>query len=348
MQMKGERQLSSAAKATATVLLLLLLTACSSMDGSRLARKAGARLDKVDRYYAEMEAQVYSGEGAQTYQIRQWVENDGRWRVEVESREASQFFICDGRQIYVYQPDLGDYYRLDADDTYDVEPPFHLAGYLHHLLVAEEIRYEGEQKAEEQNCYTVSLPGWQRDETVRLWLDRKTLFPVVMETWLDEELLSRVVCRKLDLKPKVDDELFLFTPPGEGEVASHCLISPLTLDEAQSQWPHPVYVPQYLPPATFLFVISRGEEHGRDHLLFIYKGDHPFTLIQAPGNGTVPFRAENTRDVEISGVTGHYHANRSGELSTLWWSNHTTTFILTGAMPLAEMKKIAASLQSDE
>jgi outer membrane lipoprotein-sorting protein len=345
--MKGERRLSVRTKATIFVLLLLFLTGCFPLSGEKMEKRISDRLAGLNRYYAELNARIYSPEGEQSYRIRQWYEKPNIWRVEVESDTSEQIFICDGTQVFVYQPGLGDYYRVDIGDALDdIAPPFFLVGYLEQIVNADGFTYEGERSLDGKPYYAVTLDGFNRGESMRFWLDKRTWFPVQLETTLDGQLLNRITCTRLDLKPKFPEGLFSFTEPGEREVASHCLITPLTLDEAQSDWSHPLYIPEYLPPGTFLFVISRSEENGREQLAFIYKGEHPFSLVQGPDTGTPPFRAETTREVKIGSATGYYHPNRSGELSTLWWSNQTSTFILTGNISLNEMQKIAVSLHT--
>jgi outer membrane lipoprotein-sorting protein len=328
-------------------MLLLLLAGCSTMTEERLGKKISNKLDDVDRYYAELEAEVYSLEGEQSYRIRQWLQKPDKWRVEVESDTTSQIFICDGEHVYVYQPGIEDYYRLEISIARDtVAPPFFLVGYLEQLLNATSYTFEGEREKDGEKYYSVSFAELHRDESTRLWLDKRTLLPVIMETTSDGEPLSRIICTKLDLKPDFPDDLFIFEAPGVGEVASHCLIKPLSLDEARDDWPHTVYMPEYLPQGTFLFVISQGEEHGREQLVSIYKGEKPFILVQRPiVAASPPFMANGTRKVLIGQITAYYHPNSSDELSTLWWSNDTTTFILTGNLSLQLMSQIASSLQ---
>jgi hypothetical protein len=36
--------------------------------------------------------------------------------------------------------------------------------------------------------------------------------------------------------------------------------------------------------------------------------------------------------------------NRLGDLYTLWWSNETSDFILSGSLPFPELLRVAASL----
>jgi outer membrane lipoprotein-sorting protein len=336
--------LSTRAIAAIFLLLLLLLSGCA-MTGEGLEKNISRKLTKLDSYYAELEAEVFSTEGTQIYKIRQWMQKPGRWRVEVSSESVNQVFICDGEQIVVHQPGLEDYYRLDADDAKGISPPFFLFSYLEQLLEAEELHFAGKRNEDGQKYYLVSFDGPHPDEIVSMRLDTRTLFPMLIESSLNDELLNRISCTLLDLRPEIPDELFTFEGNGEREVASHCLIQPLTLQEAQEIWPQPVYIPTYLPGGSFLFVISRGEENGTEQLVFIYQGESHFTIVQRPRTEATVYKSETTQEIAIGQALGYYHQNKSGELATLWWSNETTHFILTGTLSMEQMMQVATSLQ---
>jgi hypothetical protein len=116
------------------------------------------------------------------------------------------------------------------------------------------------------------------------------------------------------------------------------------LAEARREWPLPVYTPAYLPPGTVLLAISRGDEEGHDQLLFTFGGKHPFTLIQRPAAGILPTRTTGMLDLTIGHDPAVALKNRLGDLYTLWWSNETSDFILSGSLPFPELLRVAASL----
>ncbi|MCW3490570.1 DUF4367 domain-containing protein [Dethiobacter alkaliphilus] len=335
------------ARALAALLVLVLFITGCSMTAERLPEQVEEALGKAESYYAELEATVYSTEGEQYYRIKQWMEAPANWRVEVTSTTGTQVFICDGTQIYVYQPGIEDHYRLDADLAVEVSPPFFLAGYLNRLLEAEEYSFEGQQEKDGQKYYVASFKGGRDDELVRLWLDRRSRFPVIVETFINDQLLSRVKCTTLQLKDKISPDLFQFSAQDQWELESHCLVEPMSLDEAQDSWPYPVYTPGYVPEGSFLFLISQSEEKQIPQLLFIYKGDYHFTVVQSPSTEKQPHLSEATQEVVINGITGYYHPNTSDELATLWWSNETISFVLSGSLPQEEMLQVAESMQTD-
>ena len=98
-------------RALAIILLLSLLFSGCGMNGNRLEQNATKKLEKLKGYYAEVEAVVFSLEGEQHYQVKQWFLAPSRWRVEVTTAAGEQVFICDGSQIYVYQTGFDDFYR---------------------------------------------------------------------------------------------------------------------------------------------------------------------------------------------------------------------------------------------
>lgn len=327
--------------------VLLLLSGCT-VTGEKLTDRVEQRMLKLHGYYAELEAVVYSVEGERAYRVRQWLEMPDRWRVEVDSADGSQVFICDGAHIWVYQPGIEDYYRLDVSmGRQEVSPPFMLAGYLSKMGKAATVTFGGQQTVEGKKTYLVTLPGAYNDDLVRIWLDAKSLFPAVVETEVDGDLVSRVTTRALKLNPKFAEGLFTFEAQTEREAAYHCLIRPLSLEEAKKDWPLPVFTPSYLPQGSRLFVISRGTEDGRERLILIYEGDHPFTLVQKEKSGQPADRVQGTQEVRIGRYAGRYRKNSVNDLITVWWANDTCDFILTGAIPLGELVKIASSLTAE-
>lgn len=331
------------AKVLSAILVLVFLLSGCSMTEESLPDDISGALEKTDGYYAELEATVVSAEGEQTYQIKQWMEA-ANWRVEVTSETASQIFICDGMQIYVYQPGIEDYYRLDANTAADIAPPFFLVNYLTRLLHAEGYTFEGRREQDGQQYDVVSFRARENEE-MRLWLNPQSHFPMIVETFLHGELLNRVVCTHLEVNPSISSELFSFNAVEDREVNSSCQVSPISIDEAHESWPYPVYTPEYLPEGSFLFLISRSEDKDVQQLLFIYKGKHHFTLVQSPNTDMHPHLSEATEEVTIGENLGYYHPNLNDDLATLWWSNETTTFILTGNLPQEEMVHVAQTLK---
>jgi len=334
-------------KSLACVLLLTVLITGCSMNGERLVDRTAKKVDKLQGFYAELDAVVFSLEGEQRYRVKQWLQVPGRWRVEVETDTGEQIFLCDGEQVWIYQPGIKEFFHLDVDAAREIQPPFLLTGYLNELAGASSPLFEGQEKKENRDCYVVSYETYPESETVRLWLDKKSLFPILIETYQDEELLNRLACTSLTLNPKFADEFFMYTGENERKVATHCLVKPLSLDDAKRDWSLPVYVPAYLPEDTWLFIISHAEEDEREQLTLVYEGKHSFSLVQRAKSDRGIRVTEGMKEIVVGGSTGFYQKNRINELNTLWWSNETSDFVLTGPVPLTELLQVAQSLQAD-
>ena len=333
-------------RALPLLVMLLVLAGCAATPES-LSARVSRRMATLQGYFAEVEALVSSPGGEQRYSVRQWFKAPAQWRSEVDFASEQQIFIFDGEQVWIYQPGLDDYFRLDKPWVREVSPPFFLLSYLEEMVLAPSLRFEGQEEKDGRTLYVLYYSRPQIPETVRLWLDQKSLFPYVVETYRDGELLLRLTCSRLKLNPPFTGSLFTFKAPPASTAAAHYLIRPLTLDEARREWPLPVYTPAYLPPGTVLLAISRGEEEGRGRLLFTFSGQHPFTLIQWPAAGTLPQRTAGMQDLFVGETPAVALKNRLGDLYTLWWSNETSDFILSGSLPLAELLRVAASLTAD-
>lgn len=324
---------------------LCLLVGCA-LSEEKLLPQVERKLEQLDGYYARLEVTVYSFEGEQAYQVEQWQEYPSRWRVEVQSQAEAQCFICDGKQIWIYQPGLDDYYRLDLQrNPNELAPPFMLSGYLQQLLAADAFTFGGERELDGVPFYVVSYAGQMQGETVKLWLDKKTLFPLVVETFLDDKPLNRLRVKTLELNPKLEASLFEFKAATEQQATIYCQYEQLTLEEASKGWPVPVFVPSALPEGSFLYVISRVPEPEREQLIFVYQGRKPFTLVQYPSAAAKVIDFVFAQKLYFAGYEGFFWRNKSNDLATLCWSNGQSDFILTGALSLKEMTGIAASLQ---
>jgi outer membrane lipoprotein-sorting protein len=344
--MQGERLLSGKARAAFFMMLFILLAGCTTTP-ERLVKKVAKTVDQLRGYYAEIDAVVFSLEGEQHYVVRQWFQSPSRWRVEVETEDDRQFFISNGEQVLVYQPDLGDYYRVGADFIQEIPPPFMLLTYLEQFIEKQSYTFGGKKKKERHTFYHVTYDVRESNERVQLWLDTKTLFPILVETYLDDELLNRLTCCKFEMNPEFTEDLFDINLQDEQEITSRCLIRPLSLEEARREWPLPVFVPSYLPPGTSLFVVSRGEEDGREQLMLIYNGKNSFTLIQREKEDGSVYQASGMEEVHINGATGVFQKNKMDETNTLWWSNETSHFILTGYIQMEDMIRVAESLTAE-
>jgi outer membrane lipoprotein-sorting protein len=328
----------------AIALLLLFALAGCAVTPESLSGKVSRRMTRLQGYFAEVEALVSSPGGEQRYSVRQWFKAPAQWRSEVEFGSEQQIFIFDGVRVWIYQPGLDDYFRLDKPWVREVSPPFFLWSYLEEMVLAPSLRFEGQEKKDGRTLYVLHYSRTHIPETVRLWLDQKSLFPVLVETYRDGERLLRLTCSRLELNPRFTHDLFTFEAPADSAAAAHYLIRPLTLAEARREWPLPVYTPAYLPPGAVLLAISRGEEEGRGRLLFAFGGQQPFTLIQKPADGTLPQRTAGMQELFIGETPALALKNRLGDLYTLWWSNETSDFILSGSLPPAELLRVAASL----
>ena len=125
----------------------------------------------------------------------------------------------------------------------ELVPPFLLAGYLNGLQQAAEFEFLGKRELNGQERYVAAYAGPLEGEEVRLWLDGKTMFPVLVEIFLEGEMLSRLEVKRLELNPPLPAELFEYTAKTEQEAGAYCLVEPLSLAEAKKGWPVDVYLP---------------------------------------------------------------------------------------------------------
>lgn len=328
------------------IVLLALTAGGCAVTEEKLLSQAERNVQKAKSYYAECEAVVFSMEGEQRYQIKQWQQAPSRWRVEVTAGNESQYFICDGSHIWVYQPGFADYYRIDAKQSGgELAPPFMLTGFLEQLQKAPSREFDGLQDCDGKKYYHVSYPGPLPGETVSLLIDPQTFFPHMAEITLDGKTVSRLLVYRLQLNPRLEDRLFEFTASSAQATSALCEILPLTLEEAQKGWPAPVYLPGYLPEGTSLYTLSRVLEETKEQLICIYQGSTAFTLVQSYDKTVPVIKNSKAYPVQIGEYTGSFQNNSTNDLAVLCWSGKDCSFIITGTLSESEMIKIALSLQ---
>ncbi|NLZ93845.1 MAG: DUF4367 domain-containing protein [Firmicutes bacterium] len=329
------------------IFLGIFLGGCA-VTSEKIIAQVEKKLQKLDSFYAQATVKVYSLAGEQTYHVSQWYKAPNCWRVEVTAAEERQYFICDGEHIWVYQPDINDYYRLDAErGSQEIAPPFMLTEYMKQLCQSNSQSFSREEELNGQKTYCLTCAGRLPGESIKLYLDKKTLFPKLVEIYLNEKIINHINIHKLEINPDLQDELFEYTKATGSEVIALCLREPLTLSEVKANWSLPVFVPTYLPQGSSLYTISRTTEHECERLIFVYRGLKKFTLIQQAKINDFVYRSSTAREVPIGTGNGLFQQNSDSSLNTLWWSNEQCDFILTGELPLVEMVKIAASLKPE-
>ncbi|NLZ39106.1 MAG: DUF4367 domain-containing protein [Firmicutes bacterium] len=332
----------------ACLILLSIFFGGCAVTAEKITAQLEKKLQKLESFYAQAVVKVYSPAGEQNYHVNQWYKAPDRWRVEVTAAEERQYFICNGEQIWIYQPDLNDYYRLDAErGEGEIAPPFMLTKYLQQLCQSSSQTFGGEEELNGRKTYCLTYAGRLPEESVKLYLDKKTLFPKLVEIYLNDKIINHITIHKLEINPELQDDLFEYTEAAGSEVSAQCIREPLTLAEVKADWTLPLFVPTYLPPQSSLYTISHTSEYGSERLIFVYQGLKKFTLIQQAKKNDSVYRSRTAREVPIGSGSGLFQENSDGSLNTLWWSKEECSFILTGELPLTEMVKIATSLEPE-
>ncbi|MEW5920339.1 MAG: outer membrane lipoprotein-sorting protein [Bacillota bacterium] len=188
------------------------------MDAEKIVERALRNGQRLKSYYGSLEMSTTRDEAAQRYFVQIWFSAPARYRVEVFTSYVgegppSQVFISDGKERWVYSPEVGDFYLLNPLSAGEASSsPFLLAAFLEELDRARDVELLGMEKTERGNYYLLKVipqktargHAWEK-----VWLEKRSLLPVKFQLYDEQDRLYRTITfKKIDLNPKLTDELF--------------------------------------------------------------------------------------------------------------------------------------------
>ncbi|UNC91430.1 LolA family protein [Candidatus Contubernalis alkaliaceticus] len=323
------------------------------MSPEKLKGNIEKRMERVKTYHLKMEMEIFSPEALQVYSIEQWFQSPGKYRLEMSGGEARQVIISSGEDIWIYHPELKDYYRISEPLKEESHTPFLLSGFWNNLLNARELTIIGEERHDNSNFYILEvIPQEQTSHWFKeiIWLEKKKLVPFLIEVYDDQgSQVSEFRYQEIVINNDISPELFESDFSWE-EAQAQCQALSLTMEEVREAVDFPLKLPSYLPSGVQLDLITMSEEPGCRSVIFHYRGLSQFSLIQ---NGPVNREGElvetaagvNAVGAERVSVGDDYGFIREDQgINTLFWQFQEQIYIITGELEPVQMVKVASSL----
>ncbi len=327
------------------LLCAALLSGCR-MSPEKLTRQVERKMGKVKTYHLKAEAEIFSGEASQVYQLEQWFEEPDSYRLEIKDEDSKQILISTGGETWIYHSELEDYYKLSGTDEEETDPPYLLSTFWKNLIKAGKIEILGKENIPQGNVYVLEvIPQIQevRWYTEKVWLDQKEFIPWLIEVY-DDQGNKKSVFRyeEVTLNEEVDSDLFI-TEYSQKEAFPECEVAALSLEEARENFPFPTLIPAFLPDGAHLKVVALNEEPSFTSLIINYQGPRPFSIIQQALSGPEEEIVEaGSAGISIGNIYVYFREDLG--INTLYWSSGAVRYFITGELEIEHMLEVAASM----
>ena len=132
--------------------------------------------------------------------------------------QPNQVIVSDGNKICLFSPEMGDYFALNPSFERIAPTPFLLNTFYSGLAKSQESEFLGIEKKEKNVYYLLRIvpPVPQKDRAYEeIWLERRTLLPVQILTYDEQEQVQqRVLFHKTVLNTVISEELFKIDEKG--------------------------------------------------------------------------------------------------------------------------------------
>ena len=209
----------------AIVLLILLLFAgflyfysVRSLNAENIIRKAIKKEKNISSYHLVLEMESNQGKETRKDFVQVWCRSPHFFRVEFypaapeNKQQPDQVIVSDGAKIWLYSPEMGDYFPLSSGFQELTPTPFLLNTFLNGLAKSRESEFLGIEKKERNVYYLLRTipPVSRRDHAYEeIWLEKRTLLPVQIIFYdQQDQVQQRFLFHKTILNGEIPEELF--------------------------------------------------------------------------------------------------------------------------------------------
>lgn len=215
------------------VLILLILLLCAGflyfyhhrdLNAEDILQKALQQEKKITSYHLVLELESNRKGEVREHFVQVWYRSPHFFRVEFFScypekgAQPNQVIVSDGNKICLFSPEMGDYFALNPSFERIAPTPFLLNTFYSGLAKSQESEFLGIEKKEKNVYYLLRIvpPVPQKDRAYEeIWLERRTLLPVQILTYDEQEQVQqRVLFHKTVLNTVISEELFKIDEKG--------------------------------------------------------------------------------------------------------------------------------------
>lgn len=271
----------------------------------------------------------------------------GRFRREVVDRYgfASQVIVSDGKTEWFY-----DRARRRAWKSPPQDPDYKVLGTDEELeLLSQnyEARVSGRERVAGRDCWVLELATRQGGAPARrLWIDRRHGLLLQAKAFQsDGTVASTMRFLKIEFEPKLDAELFRFSPPpGTSVVESRLRPGYLELEDAQLASGVEPRVPGWLPPGYVFESVNVLPYRGATLLHLRYSdGIDALSLFQVPPGSELDLGGLSRERFAVGKAEARLSFGPDGKV--LDWPKSGQRFILVGNVAVDALRRVAESVQ---
>lgn len=195
--------------------LILLMSGCGGAKGEggkSSYEKIHKTLVEMESYAAEIDLQLLSNRGKNTYSLRQFSKTSGEYRIETLSPEIVQGNVTtfDGKMVNHYNPRVQGKISVEASDSKETIETL-LTSFMKNYSQSTEVSvYAGSFDEGECTVLEAKIPGDHPYLSVeRLWVNNETLTPVQLIIYdADQSERILVTYNRFEYNVKLEDRVF--------------------------------------------------------------------------------------------------------------------------------------------
>lgn len=185
------------------------LSGCSARGHALTYKEIEAALLALENYQAQVRITFYSNQGENVYELLQYADAQGRYRMEIQNPEIYQGVttICDGESVVQMDPEIGA--SVEAKET-PVRDNLILFGFLDIYRSDSTHQYEGPQ-TEGMNIVKLAAvqPESQIIRQLELTLDADSMIPQTLDLKdAQGQLLIRIEYLTFEGNTEIPESLF--------------------------------------------------------------------------------------------------------------------------------------------
>lgn len=193
--------------------LTFVLSGCAQKTDTDSYKKAQEMLMNMESYITEATVCYISNKSENTYETKQWVQSNGRYKIEALAPEeiAGNTIINDSKLIMQYKPDIENKISFSISDKAQ-RSEILLFSFLKNYLNSQDVAVET-VSSDDDTLYTVLESQISGDNkffnTEKLFISTKTNLPeklIIYDTDSIERI--RVIFNTFEYNPQIDTEIF--------------------------------------------------------------------------------------------------------------------------------------------
>lgn len=329
----------------ALLLIMVVLTGCGQKNAADIVSDLSKRYEKMEGYTTKAKMTIHTGKTPQIYEVEVWYKQPNFYRVSLKNtkKDITQILLRNDDGVYVLTPHLNKSFRFQSD-----WPESSGQIYLYQSLINSIIDDQSRGFKAGSDGYQFDVRAKTNNQTLsrqRIWLN-KDLYPTKAVLLNDQDqVMVEVTFDRFNTDPSFDKDAFDMNRNMNGlnEQTLPSMRHAQTDKNHHSEKEVEAMVPGYVPKGSQLVDEQTVVSMEGEVVIMRYQGRQPFTLTQKNPDAVQASAPMYGQPVDLGYTVGILL--EGSEKKRLSWTHNNTEFELYGNLPVAEMVKIAQSVQ---